>query len=275
MAEENKYNITIETGADFVLPFLWETNGIPKDLTGTRIEAQLREYPEAVDVIDFTCSHNGEGGTITITLPNEVTKAIAYTYGVYDVFVVYPDGTKKRPLRGDVKIQHYVTKPLDGTGLFMVGISSYEDLPAVGNINRLYFCYAERKIFRWNGANYIATSIGNGIQKIEFKEHSSAFTDTYTIVYDDGSTWDFQVTSKGIESIELIGSTGSYLDGTVDTYRIHFNNGTYYDYEVHGGRVVFPVFDVDWDTGMLYVVDGFANVTFSITESTGMLSFTY
>lgn len=272
MAEENKYNIKIECGTDFVLPFTWkDDNGNIIDLTGATVEAQLREYPEASDCFDFYTQHNGAGGRITLTMSKEITAEIPYSRGYYDVHVTLADGTRKRPLYGEVKITPNVTKPIDGTALYMIGITSYEDLPTEGNVNRLYFCYDDRRIYRWNGTNYIATSIGNGIQRIDFIEHTSEFTDLYRVTYDDGTTWDYTVTAKGVDQVELIGSSGNYMTGTTDTYRMWFNNGTYHDYSVKGGRIVFPYLYVDLGTGNLEVTDEADNLRFGIIEETGEL----
>lgn len=276
MPESAQLNVLIETGADFILPHrIKDENGEPMDLTGATVVGQLREFAEAADSFEFACMHNGTGGRILVTMPHETTSQITYASGVYDVLVTLADGVTSYPLHGDVTIRHGVTKSYDGAVLFMLGISSYDDLPDVGNPDRLYFDYQDQRIYRWNGTNYVMTSVGTGIDHIEFVEHSSPFTDTYRIVYDNGSFWNYQVTCKGIQSIELISSTGNYLTGTTDTYRIQFNSGDYYDYSVHGGRVVFPVFDIDWDSGMLYMTDEMANITFSITESTGMLTYSY
>ena len=276
MPESAQLNILIETGADFILPHrIKDENGEPMDLTGATVVGQLREFAEAADSFEFSCMHNGTGGRILVTMPHETTSQITYADGVYDVKVTLADGTISYPLHGHVTIRQGITKSYDGAVLFMLGISSYDDLPDVGNPDRLYFDYQDQRIYRWNGMNYVMTSVGTGIDHIEFVEHSSPFTDTYRIVYDNGTFWNYQVTCKGIQSIELISSTGNYLTGTIDTYRIHFNSGDYYDYSVHGGRVVFPVFDIDWGTGMLYVSDEMANLTFSIDGSTGMLSYSY
>ena len=237
MAEENKYNILIESGADFVLPFTWyDNNGNPYDLTGATIEGQLRETASSADGYEFVCTHNGAGGRITITLPYEITSDISFSYGVYDVFVNMPGGGRKRPLYGEVEVQDHVTKPHDGAFLYMIGVTDYETLPAQGITDRLYFVYSDRKIYRWNGSNYIATAIGNGIRKIEFVQHVDEFTDKYTLTYDDLTTWDFYVTSKGIDYIEKVGSTGTVRTGIIDQYRIHFNNSTTHDYYVTNGR---------------------------------------
>ena len=269
-------NITLECGADFVMlhPFT-DDNGEPKDLTGATIEAQLRHFAQDTEYVMFTATHNNTGGIITLAMPHELTAEISYVDGVYDVFVNYPDGGREKVLYGNAHIEPHVVKPVDGKILYMIGIGMYDDLPEVGEVDRLYFCYDDRKIYRWNGTNYVATAVGNGIQKIEFVEHSSPFTDTYRITYDDGTTFEYQITTKGIESIELISSTGNYITGTIDTYRLWFNTGGYYDYQVKGGRVAFMIWDVDFDTGYLTVSDEMANLSWSIAESTGMLSYTY
>ena len=241
MAEENKYNILIESGADFVLPFTWyDNNGSPYDLTGATVEAQLREFPEAVDALDFVCSHNGTGGRITISMPHESTAQIPFSYGAYDVFVNLPEGGRKRPLHGEVTVQDYVTKPIDGTMLLIIGVNSFEDLPAVGNVNRFYYDYENRMFWRWNGTNYVSVFSG-GVEDIYLKEHVDDFTDIYTIVYDDGKTFDFTVFVKGIASIDKISSSGDDKEGIVDTYRITFSDDSTYDYEIKNGRCDFDV----------------------------------
>lgn len=279
MAETKKQNIKIESGTDFVMPFVWlDENDEPVDLTGAVIEAQLREYSASSDGFDFICAHNGAEGKIILTMPHEVTSLIPYSTGYYDVFVTLSgaEGNIRSMARyGDVEIQDNVTKPIEGTMLYMIGVDGYDDLPEAGDIARLYFVYEDRKIYRWNGTNYVATAVGNGIRQIEFKEHSSPFTDTFTIIYDDGTTWDYQVTTKGIESIELIGTTGDWVNGSVDNYRIHFNNGDHYDYDVRGGRIYFPIFDVDFETGYLVMTEDVSVITFLINETSGMLSYSY
>lgn len=237
MEEDNLYNILIEAGADFVLPWYWyDENGNPVDLTDSTIEAQLRHFAEDPDFYEFVCTHNGLGGRISITLLNEITASIAWTSGVYDVFVTPAGGDRTRVLHGNANIVPNVTKPVDGTFLYMLGIASWNDLPAVGNTNRLYFVYDERKIYRWNGVNYIVTSVGNGIRNIRLKSHVDVYTDIYTIVYDDGTTWDYTVTTKGVYSVAKIGSTGTVATGVVDQYRMTFNDNTYFDYYVTNGR---------------------------------------
>ena len=237
MAEENKYNIKIECGADFVLPFTWyDDNGTPVNLTGATVEAQLRETSSSPDAYDFICTHNGVGGRIIIALQQELTSQVSYSYGTYDVFVNLPGGGRKRPLYGEVNVQDHVTKPIDGEMLYMIGINSYDELPSEGIVNRLYFCYDDRKIYRWNGQNYVSTAVGNGIQRIDFVEHVDTFTDKYRVVFDDGGTYEYYVTTRGIDHISKIGSTGTVRTGVVDQYRIYFSDDTTHDYYVTNGR---------------------------------------
>lgn len=161
MSEEKKYNIKIECGADFILPFTWyDNNGLPMDLTGATVEAQLRETSSSPIAYDFMCTHNGSGGRITLTLLKEITSQISYSYGQYDVFVNLASGLRVRPLYGDAIIQDYVTKPIEGTALYTIGVDSYKDLPSIGSLSRIYLCYDVRRFYKWNGSNYI--SIGEG-----------------------------------------------------------------------------------------------------------------
>lgn len=156
MADGNKYNIKIECGADFVLPFTWyDNNGMPVDLTGATVEAQLRETSSSPDAYDFVCTHNSAGGRIAINLPKESTTDISYSYGVYDVFVTLANGLRKRPLYGDVNVEDHVVKTIGGEMLYVIGVASILDLPAVGSSNRLYYIYGERAFYQWNGTGYV------------------------------------------------------------------------------------------------------------------------
>ena len=234
--ESAKYDILIETGTDFVLPFtVRDNNGNPVDLTGAQVEAHLREYAESPDYYEFSCIHNGSGGRITITLPHETTSQISYSYGVYDVKLTLADGTISHPLSGDVKVKEGITKTTDGTILFFIGIASDQELPEVGNTSRMYYDYTNRIIYRWNGQNYVSAFYG-GISDIQFKEHVDEYTDAYTIFYDNGKEFDYYVTAKGVQSVEKISSEGDIYSGILDTYRMTFNTGTHVDYQIRNGR---------------------------------------
>ena len=111
MKEVNKHNITIECGADFEMSFVWlDDDGAPHDLTDAMVTAQLRETSHSPDAYDFTCSHTGEEGEITIAMSHDTTSEIAYSYGVYDIKVELSNGKVYKPRYGDVRILDDVTK---------------------------------------------------------------------------------------------------------------------------------------------------------------------
>ncbi len=82
------------------------------------------------------------------------------------------------------------------------------------------------------GEQGIQGATGNGIQSIE-KTSSSGLTDTYTIVFTDGSSTTFEVENgKGIVSIEKTST-----EGNVDTYTITYNDDTTFTFTVTNGEV--------------------------------------
>ena len=82
------------------------------------------------------------------------------------------------------------------------------------------------------GEQGIQGATGNGIQSIE-KTSSNALTDTYTILFTDGSSTTFEVENgKGIVSIEKTSS-----EGNVDTYTITYNDDTTSTFTVTNGEV--------------------------------------
>ena len=239
--KSNKLNILIETGTDFVLPFtIYDDNDIPVDLTGAKVEAHLREYEASPDYFEFQCVHNNAGGRVTMSLAHETTSQIPYSYGVYDVMITMPDGSITCPLYGDVTVRNGITKASDGTVMVLIGVTSYEDLPEVGNVNRMYYDFTNRVIYRWNGENYVSAFYG-GISSVEFIEHVDEYTDKYTMYFDNGSTFDYYITSKGVMSVEKISSEGTIFSGIVDTYRMTFSNGTYVDYQITNGKTEVEV----------------------------------
>lgn len=302
--EIKKCDITIECGATFTMYFVVrDNNNSLVDLTGSTVEAQLREYAEANDYFEFTATHNGSGGRVTLTMPFEDTAAIPYTSGVYDVYITDQNNDREKYLIGDVNIVPAVTKPVAGEIIYLLSFASENDFPSYGMVRRLYFSHASNHIYRWNGTDYVdivtdgeAATVevgdvetlpagsdatvenvgsllnavfdfgipeGNGIASIE-KTGTDVLTDTYTITFTDPSAeaFDFDVTNgKGIVSIAEVvsglthtftvtfndGDTFTYTltDGNgivgiektgstdnVDHYRITFDDGTYFDYDV-------------------------------------------
>ena len=66
------------------------------------LKAQLREYPEAIDYFDFEISVDKDG--YHLVLNHDVTEKIAWSYGVYDVFLIDSDGNRTKILTGDAEI---------------------------------------------------------------------------------------------------------------------------------------------------------------------------
>ena len=105
------YDLTIKGGEDFSFTFyLEEEDKTLQDLTGKTFLAQLRPFAEDSKAIDFACTHNNQGGTVTITLSHQKTTAIRFESGVYDIIQVNQDGTRECKLSGKVTIKPAVTR---------------------------------------------------------------------------------------------------------------------------------------------------------------------
>ena len=105
------YDITIKGGEDFSFTVrLKEEDGSLQNLTGKSFRSQLREFSESGSAIDFVCTHNNQGGEITITLNHNKTAAIRFRSGVYDIIQINGDGTKECILYGVATIIPAVTR---------------------------------------------------------------------------------------------------------------------------------------------------------------------
>lgn len=156
--DEKYFDINIDTGGDFTFSFtVYGEGSTPVDLTGAIVSATLREYPEGNDPTDFTCIHNDTGGQITISLAHEVTAHIGYTYGWYDVKVMFPDQTKEEVLHGKAFIASNVTRLMNpGTVNQIVAFSEFDDFPLKGNIYRIYLDQSNYNLYWWNGEEYVS-----------------------------------------------------------------------------------------------------------------------
>lgn len=109
--DPKQLDITIECGADFSLnAAIRNSEDALVDLTGCTVTAQLREYPEAYDYIGFTCTHNGQGGQITVSMSHAITSKVGYSDGVYDVFISFPSGAVDKVLWGKAEIIPAITR---------------------------------------------------------------------------------------------------------------------------------------------------------------------
>ena len=73
------------------------------------LEAQLREYAEAVDYYDFDIWVDADGYHMTIG--HDITDLIPFTHGVYDVFITNIEtGVKSKLLYGEARIMRRTTR---------------------------------------------------------------------------------------------------------------------------------------------------------------------
>lgn len=110
MNETIKCDINIECDADYKADFqiTEDDESIVHDMTGWGIEAQLREFPEATDYFDFTCTADENG--FHISMDHTETAKIGYTLGCYDVFITDPYGNKTKLIKGKAYIAPRATR---------------------------------------------------------------------------------------------------------------------------------------------------------------------
>lgn len=225
MAEENKYDIRVETGADFVLPFTWyDDSGKPYNLTGASVTAQLRETSSSPYAHDFICSHNGAGGRITLKMLHEETALISFSSGVYDVFVQFPNGSTKRPLYGDADIEDNVTRDIVGSYLYMIGLGTFDELPGVGDASRLYYVYEARSIYQWNGTGYIK-AINDSIEVVGEWDETAVYL-ALNIVSHNGSTY---IAKQDVPAGTEVTNTDYWMRLTSDLEMGNITTVDYYD----------------------------------------------
>lgn len=111
MTDPIVYNITIHPGEDYQMDIVYaDDDGTPVDMSGWGITAQLREFPEASDYIDFACQAESE--KMTIAMSNQLTRSISYTFGYYDIFITSPapEYVKTRLIGGKALIVPRITR---------------------------------------------------------------------------------------------------------------------------------------------------------------------
>ena len=237
MAESNKLDIAIDAGADFAMSFnITDNNDSVVDLTGAKIEAQLRQFSEANDYFPFTVTHSGITGRVKISMPHEMTAEIPFSSGVYDVKITFNDGTVKKPFYGEAYINPEVTRAYDGTILPVVAMESLYDLPSIGNLNRLYYIFETNEMYRWNGVNYVTAADPNSIVAVQ-KVSSENYTDKYRITFSNGNYSEYYVTNgrDGERGVSIASIEKTSTVGLVDTYTITLTNGNTETFTVTNG----------------------------------------
>lgn len=113
----SEYDLSIEQGATYPIAFTYKTaEGTARNLTGYTARMQVRASTSAADVLlELTTENgritiNGPAGRIDLVLPPDVTEAITWRRGVYDLELVSPAGDVQRLLRGRVEVSREVTR---------------------------------------------------------------------------------------------------------------------------------------------------------------------
>lgn len=113
-----KLSLKVDQGGTFTKLVTWKTGdpALPVDLTGCTARMQVRASVEATAVLASLTTENGGitlGGVLgTVALRIEATATALYTWvqAVYDLEIVFGDGTVRRLLQGYVTVSPEVTR---------------------------------------------------------------------------------------------------------------------------------------------------------------------
>ena len=104
MKDDLNFDITIEQGSDYPLDVTYtDNNGSPTDFTGWVVRSEIRQDVSDPHGIPFICSADDEG--IHLRLSSARSMQLAFSSGVYDVFITDPEGqTRTRLISGKVQV---------------------------------------------------------------------------------------------------------------------------------------------------------------------------
>jgi len=113
--DTGKYNIKARQGSTFTLSFTISTGGTVWDLTGYSARMQVRASTTSTTKILNLATGSGitlggAAGTVTCTASAATMAGIAANTYVYDIELVYPDGTVNALLEGKFTVTAEVTK---------------------------------------------------------------------------------------------------------------------------------------------------------------------
>lgn len=101
----------IEQGADYTLVVTASVGGLPMNLTGYTVKAQLRKKFDATEYTDFDAVIFAPiEGKVSISLSATVTAALAPTNYVYDCILTSADGKVIRLIEGRAYVTPEVTR---------------------------------------------------------------------------------------------------------------------------------------------------------------------
>lgn len=118
-----KIKLEIPQGATFSKVVTWKTGATkatatPVDLTGCTARMQVRAKIDSTSaLLDLTTENDGiilggVAGTIDFCrLTAAASAAITWKSGVYDLEIIFPDGTVLRKIYGSVSVSPEVTRP--------------------------------------------------------------------------------------------------------------------------------------------------------------------
>jgi hypothetical protein len=106
------YNIRPQRRADFQLALAFkDSDGVPIDLTGKTVLAQVWDSKRTSKLGDFTTALTSAAtGEVTLTLSHTIT-AVLPSEARYDVMVVEPGGFRSYYLEGIVRPSEGYTEP--------------------------------------------------------------------------------------------------------------------------------------------------------------------
>ena len=113
-----KFKLAIDQGSTFTKLFTWKagTPAAPVDLTGCTARMQLRSQITSDAILIELTTENGRitlggtAGTIELTISATDTAALNFTSAVYDLEIVYADGTVRRLISGTATLSPEVTR---------------------------------------------------------------------------------------------------------------------------------------------------------------------
>lgn len=113
-----KLPLKIDQGATFNQLVTWKTGTPPVvvNLTGCTARMQVRgKLTDAAVLLDLTTANGGVvlggiAGTVTVKISALQTAAITWLSAVYDLEIIFADGTVRRLLSGGISVSLEVTR---------------------------------------------------------------------------------------------------------------------------------------------------------------------
>ena len=116
-----KQKLIIDQGATFIFVAFWklgdsDATATPVDLTGCKARMHIRPDIDSSEILLDLNTENGRitlgglTGRISLRVEAADTAAIQWASGVYDLEIIFPDGTVTRKLKGTVAVSKEVTR---------------------------------------------------------------------------------------------------------------------------------------------------------------------